>query len=198
MVTIKSDDIRPVPEDGVYLAGEKVLMPVMQIISDVYLIPARAPGRNKLLRAAAINYAKNKEWKPNAKFSEVRPMVDILLKHQLWERIEINAALVHLALMKHEAATTVDIIGILGDKGHGLLAVWPSDLGQVPAEAPWAEMGAAVARLADRGIMIDVCSLVCVDNEKVKIDLQKADDALGLWVETLSLSKMNLRKRLSA
>jgi hypothetical protein len=198
MVAINSDDIRPVPEDGVYLAGEKVLMPVMQIISDAYLIPVTAPGRNKLLRAAAINYAKNKEWKPNAKFSEVQPMVDILLKHQLWERIEINAALVHLALMKHEAATTVDIIGMLGDKGRGLLAVWPSDLGQVPAEVPWAEMGAAVARLADRGIMIDVCSLVCVDNEKVKIDLQKADDVLGLWVETLSLSKMNLRKRLSA
>jgi hypothetical protein len=198
MVAINSDDIRPVPEDGVYLAGEKVLMPVMQIISDAYLIPVTAPGRNRLLRAAAINYAKNKEWKPNAKFSEVQPMVDILLKHQLWERIEINAALVHLALMKHEAATTVDIIGMLGDKGRGLLAVWPSDLGQVPAEVPWAEMGAAVARLADRGIMIDVCSLVCVDNEKVKIDLQKADDVLGLWVETLSLSKMNLRKRLSA
>jgi hypothetical protein len=61
----------------------------------------------------------------------------------------------------------------------------------MPNEAPWAEMGSAVARLADRGIMIDVCSLICVGEDKVRIDLKKADDVLSLWVDTIAMAKRN-------
>jgi hypothetical protein len=195
-VIISSDDIKPIPEDGVYIAGEKILMPVMQIISDAYFIPSTIPGRNKLLRAAAINYAKNKDWKPSTAFNEVRPMVDTLLNHQLWERMEINNALVHLALIQHEAAVTVDIIAKLGDKGLGILAIWPVGLGRMPNEAPWAEMGSAVGRLADRGIMIDSCGLICVSSDKVRIELKNADDVLGLWVDTIDMAKRNYKTML--
>lgn len=186
---LNGDDVKPVPEDGLYLAGEKILKPSMSIIQDAYRVNHANNGRDKLLRAAAISYAKNKNWKPSAKFDSVRPMIDTLLSHQLWERMEVLGAMIHLMIPQHEAAVTVDIAARLGSKGLGLLAVWP-DGARIPPEAPWAELGGAVATLADRGVMIDVCSVLWVGAEKIRIELRSGDEVLQTWVEVLDLAKM--------
>jgi hypothetical protein len=191
---IKGDDVKPVPEEGLYIAGEKILMPAMNIISEAYNLPPSFSGRNKLLRAAAISYAKNKDWKPSDKFNSVKPMIDILINHKLWEKMEILGAMIHLIVPQHEAAVTVDIAANLGSKGLGLVSVWPSGLGGAPAVAPWAEMGSAVATLADRGVMIEVCSLIQVSDEQVKIELHNGDEVLQAWVDALYCASVN-RKR---
>jgi hypothetical protein len=186
---LNGDDVKPVPEEGLYLAGEKVLKPVINIIHDGYGIDQSFSGRNKLLRAAAINYAKNKNWKPSAKFNSVRPMIDTLLSHQLWERMEILGAMIHLIIPQHEAAVTIDIAANLGSKGLGLLAIWP-DGARIHPEAPWAELGGAVATLADRGVMIDVCSVIWVGSEKIRVELHNGDEVLQTWVDALNLARM--------
>jgi hypothetical protein len=195
---LKGDDIKPVPEDGLYLAGEKILRPVTSIIHDGYGIDQSFSGRNKLLRAAAISYAKNKNWKPSAKFDSIKPMIDILFGHQLWERMDILGAMIHFMIPQHEAAVTVDIAAKLGDKGLGLLAVWPDGLNGMPLDAPWAELGGAVATLADRGVMIDVCSVIQVSEKKVKIELRNGDEVLQAWVDALGLARMAWKRMATA
>ena len=52
---IKGDNVKPVPEDGLYLAGEKILKPAMSIIQDGYRISHSTNGRNKLLRLILLS-----------------------------------------------------------------------------------------------------------------------------------------------
>ena len=116
-------------------------------------------------------------------------MIDQLIGHQLWERMEILGAMIHLVIPQHDAAVTVDIAARLGNKGLGLLSVWPDDA-VIHPEAPWAELGGAVATLADRGVMVDVCSAIWVGTEKVRIKLRNSDEVLQAWVDALDLARM--------
>lgn len=193
---LQGDNVKPVPEDGLYLAGEKILRPAMSIIQDGYCMNHSVNGRNKLLRAAAISYAKNKDWKPSVKFDSARLMIDQLLGHQLWERMEILGAMIHLIIPQHDAAVTVDIAARLGSKGLGLLAVWPEDV-KISTCVPWAELGGAVATLADRGVMIDVCSVIWVSPDKVRIELRNSDESLQAWVDALDLARVAWKRMAS-
>jgi hypothetical protein len=68
----------------------------------------------------------------------------------------------------------------------------------MPLDAPWAELGGAVATLADRGVMIDVCSVIQVSEKKVKIELRNGDEVLQAWVDALGLARMAWKRMATA
>ena len=201
-------DACPEPADGLYWhpsPGGKVLMPVRTIVEAVW--PHGMPGleRCRLCRAALASYARScwgpakraSPWAPTAAtFEPVRPVVEALLSHGFWQRIEPVGSLLHLAVLRQEAATTVDLAVRFEDGGLGLLALWTPHPA-IRAEAPWAELGAAVAVMADSGIPVaKVVVLWAGEHEgrpTVSLEAKSGDEALALWVDTADLWRARQR-----
>jgi hypothetical protein len=76
------------------------------------------------------------------------------------------------------------------DGGLGLLAVWSGPDERIHRLAPWAELGAAVAALADSGIPLAKAVVVWVGGDgAVKLEAKPADEALGAWVDAVDLKR---------
>ncbi|MBU6250939.1 MAG: hypothetical protein KGO47_07235 [Cyanobacteria bacterium REEB417] len=201
-------DACPEPADGLYWhpkPGGQVLMPVRSIVDLVW--PSAVPGleRCRLCRAALASYARSRwgpgkkpvPWAPTAAtFDPARPVVEALLGHGFWERIEVVGSLVHLAVLRQEAATTVDLVARFGDGSLGLLALWSSHPAIRP-ESPWAELGAAVAAMADSGIPVGKVVVIWAGEIEgksvVSLDAKGGDEALGMWVDTADLWRSRQR-----
>jgi hypothetical protein len=116
--------------------------------------------------------------------------VEALLSHAFWQRIEVVGSLLHLAVLWREAATTVDLAVRFEDGGLGVLAIWSGPDDRIHPMAPWAELGAAVAALADSGIPLAKAVVVWVGGDgAVKVEAKPADDALGAWVDAVDLER---------
>jgi hypothetical protein len=195
-------DAVPEPAEGLYWhpsPGGKVLMPVRGIVAAGLPSTPGAPERCKLCRAAAASYARSlwgpaasgAAWAPSSKaFDSVRPAVEALLSHGFWQRIEVVGSLLHLAVLRQEAATTVDLAVRFDGGGLGLLAIWSGPDDRINPMAPWAELGAAVAAMADSGIPLEKAGVVWVGGDgTVKLEAKPADVALGAWVDAVDLER---------
>jgi len=195
-------DAVPEPADGLYwhpAPGGRVLMPVRSIVETVWINGLPGLERCRLCRAALASYARScwgpakraAPWTPAAAmFEPVRPLLEVLLRHKFWERIEVIGSLIHLAMLRQDAATTVDLALRFEDGGLGLLALW-SPHPAIRAEAPWAELGAAVGAMADAGIPVAKVVVVWAGEREGKpavwLEAKSGDEALGLWVDTADL-----------
>lgn len=190
----------PEPAEGLYWhpePGGRVLMPARAIVDAAHPSRYGAPERCRLCRAAAASYARSRwgptaterAWAPTGKtFDPARPAVEALVGHGFWERIEVIGSLVHLAVLRQEAATTVDLAVRFADGGLGLLAIWPADDRIHPA-TPWAELGAAVAAMADSGIPLAKVVVIWTAAEGVRLEARPADEALGAWLDAVDLER---------
>jgi hypothetical protein len=195
-------DAVPEPAEGLYWhpsPGGKVLMPVRGVVAAGLPSTPGAPERCKLCRAAAASYARSlwgpaasgTAWAPTSKtFNPVRPAVEALVGHAFWQRIEVVGSLLHLAVLRQDAATTVDLAVRFDDGGLGLLTIWSGPDDRINPMAPWAELGAAVAAMADSGIPLEKAGVVWVGGDgAVKLEAKPADVALGAWVDAVDLER---------
>ena len=195
-------DAVPEPSEGLYrqpAPGEAFLMPVRAIVEAVYPPRPGAPERCRLCRAAAASYARSlwgpaatgTPWAPTFKsFNPARTAVEAMLNHGFWQRIEVVGSLLHLAVLRREAATTVDLVVRFEDGGLGVLAIWSGPDDRIHPMAPWAELGAAVGAMADSGIPLAKAVVVWVGGDgAVKLEAKPADAALGAWVDAVDLER---------
>jgi hypothetical protein len=198
-------DAVPEPADGLYWhpdRGMRVLMPARAIVDAAFPSQRGAPERCRLCRAAIASHARSlwgpsataKPWAPSSRtFDPARPAVEALVSHGFWKRVEVVGSLLHVAVLRHEAATSVDLAVRFEDGGLGLLAVWSGPDKRIHPLAPWAELGAAVAALADSGIPLAKAVVVWVDDGAVKLEARPADEALGVWVDATDLERARRR-----
>ena len=195
-------DAVPEPADGLYWhpdRGMRVLMPARGIVAAAFPSRPGAPKRCRLCRAAIASRARSlwgpaatgTAWAPTStSFNPARPAVEALLSHAFWQRIEVVGSLLHLAVLRREAATTVDLAVRFEDGGLGVLAIWSGPDDRIHPMAPWAELGAAVAALADSGIPLAKAVVVWVGGDgAVKVEAKPADTALGAWVDAVDLER---------
>jgi len=195
-------DAVPEPADGLYWhpdRGAKVLMPARAIVDAAFPSQPGAPERCRLCRAAIASHARSlwgpsasgKPWSPSSRaFDLARPAVEAVVSHGFWQRFEVVGSLLHVAVLRQEAATTVDLAVRFDDGGLGLLAVWSGPDERIHRLAPWAELGAAVAALADSGIPLAKAVVVWVGGDgAVKLEAKAADEALGSWVDAVDLER---------
>ena len=198
-------DAVPEPAEGLFwhpAPGGRVLMPARVVVSQAFPDRYGAPGRCKLTRAAVASYARSR-WGPAAKatpwaptaasFEPVRPAVEALLGHGFWERLEVIGSLVHLAVIRRDAAVTTDLVVRFADGGLGLMAVWSGPDERLHPMAPWAELGAAVAALSDAGFSLSKAVVIWSGAAGVRLEARPVDDALGAWLDAVDLERC-LRK----
>ena len=195
-------DAVPESSEGLYrqpAPGEAFLMPVRAIVDPACPSQPGAPERCRLCRAAAASYARSlwgpaatgTPWAPTSKsFNPARTAVEAMLNHGFWQRIEVVGSLLHLAVLRREAATTVDLAVRFEDGGLGVLAIWSGPDDRIHPMAPWAELGAAVGAMADSGIPLAKAVVVWVGGDgAVKVEAKPADAALGAWVDAMDLER---------
>jgi hypothetical protein len=134
-------------------------------------------------------------WAPTSKsFNPARPAVEALLSHPFWSRNEVVGSLLHLAVLRQEAATTVDLSVRLEDGGLGLLAIWTGPDDRIHPMGPWAELGAAVAACADSGLPVDKAGVIWVAGSgAIKLEARAGDEALRIWVDAVDLERTSRR-----
>jgi hypothetical protein len=208
MVTLTEDsrwlvgDAVPEPAEGIYWAGERVLMPVAEVCRQAMISLSL---RSKLLRAAVISTARSRwgpsagtPWQPtDAAFDPERPAVERLCGHRFWERLTALGAGLHLAIPGQDVAATVDLVAQFQDGGLGVMAVWPGGPEVAQQVAPWIELGAAVAALADAQLPVARAIVICATGEGLKLESRTGDEALGEWVTALDLQRTMLRHGLA-
>jgi hypothetical protein len=195
-------DAVPEPAEGLYWhpdRGMRVFMPAREIVARAFPSQPGAPERCRLCRAAIASHARNlwgpsasgKPWTPSSQsFDPARPAVEALVSHGFWKRIEVVGSLLHVAVTRQEAATTVDLAVRFNDGGLGLLAIWTGPDDRIHRLAPWAELGAAVAAMADSGIPLAKAVVVWVAADgAVKLEAKPADEALGAWVDAVDMER---------
>ena len=195
-------DAVPEPADGIYWhpeRGMRVFMPARHIVARAFPSRPGALPRCPLCREAAASYARSlwgpaatgTAWSPTScRFDPARKAVEALVSDGFWQRNEVIGSLVHIAQPRRESATTVDLALRLPDGGLGLLAIWSGPDDRIHSMAPWAELGAAVAAMADSGIPLEKAGVAWVGGDgEVRLEAKPADDALGLWVDALDLAR---------
>ena len=203
-------DAVPEPAEGLFwhpAPGGRVLMPARAVIDQAFPSRYGAPERCKLTRAAVASYARSRwgpaakptPWQPTAKsFDPVRPMVEALLAHGFWDRLEVIGSLVHLAVLRRDAAVTADLVVRFADGGLGVLAIWSGPDERIHPAAPWAELGAAVAALSDAGLTIAKAVVVWAGaGAGVALEARTGDEALQAWLDAADLERC-LRRQQSA
>jgi hypothetical protein len=195
-------DAVPEPADGIYWhpeRGMQVFMPARNIVNRAFPSRPGALPRCPLCREAAASYARSlwgpsatgTAWRPtSSRFDPARQAVEALLSDGFWTRNEVIGSLVHIAQPRRESAVTVDLAIRFPDGGLGLLAIWSGPDERIHPQAPWAELGAAVASCADSGILLAKAGVVWVSGDgEVRLEAKPADDALALWVDALDLAR---------
>lgn len=197
MVSLKSD-CTPEPAEGIFWhpgpPDGKILMPAAVVVAGGFPSDLAAPPRCKALRMAMIGRARDTGYKPKPG----NPAVEALLADGFWERITIEATVLHLALVRNDSAVTIDVIAQFKDGKRALLAVWPQDKDElINPSAPWAELGAGVAAASDRGLAVDKVGLIWAGEQGCKLEAADPNKALGLWCDAVDLHRFHERRKLA-
>jgi hypothetical protein len=178
--------------------GEEYPLEPVKLLIDMALPSPGAPARCQLTRLAAASYAqsvwgpKRREtpWKPTAsRWDPARAAIEALLTHSIWGGLDVVGSLLHLALPRHQAAVTLDLV--TRSRKDGLLSavsIWSGPHPRINPNAPWADLGAAVAALADGGIPIARAGLIWVNAEGVSFEVRQGaevDDVVATWLDVL-------------
>jgi hypothetical protein len=195
------------PSGGMYLCptpawltgweGEEYPLEPVRLLIDMALPSPGAPARCQLTRLAAASYAqsvwgpKRREtpWQPTAsRWDPERPEIEALLAHSMWGGLDVVGSLIHLALPRHQAAVTLDLV--TRSRKDGLLSavsIW-SPHPRINPKTPWADLGAAVAALTDAGVPIERAGVIWVSAEGLKFEVRQGaevDAVVACWLEVL-------------
>lgn len=178
--------------------GEEYPLEPVKLLIDMAFPSPGAPARCQLTRLAAASYAqsvwgpKRREtpWRPTAsRWDPERPEIEALLAHPVWSGLDVVGSLVHLALPRHQAAVTLDLV--TRSRKDGLLSavsIWNGPDSRINPKAPWADLGAAVAALTDGGIPIARAGLIWVSDGKARLQVakgEKVDAVVSCWLDVL-------------
>ena len=177
--------------------GEEYPLEPVKLLIDMALPSPGAPTRRQLTRLAAASYAqsawgpKRREtpWQPTAsRWDPERPEIEALLTHSMWGGLDVVGSLIHLALPRHQAAVTLDLV--TRSRKDGLLSavsIW-SPHPRINPKTPWADLGASVAALTDAGVPIERAGLIWVSAEGLKFEARQGaevDSVVACWLEVL-------------
>jgi hypothetical protein len=178
--------------------GETYPLEPVKLLIDIAFPSPGAPARSQLLRLAAANYVQSAwgpkrramPWQPSSsQWEPERPVIEALLAHPLWGGLDVVGSLVHLALPRHQAGVTLDLV--TRSRKDGLLSavsIWSGPHPRIHPSAPWADLGAAVAAMADAGVPIARAGLVWASAEGVRIEVrqgQEVDAVVACWLDVL-------------
>jgi hypothetical protein len=176
---------------------EYPLEPVKLLIDMAFPSPG-APARCQLTRLAAASYAqsvwgpKRREtpWRPStSRWDPARAEIETLLAHSMWGGLDVVGSLIHLALPRHQAAVTLDLVTRSRKDGLlGAVSIWNTHPRTNP-KAPWADLGASVAALADAGVPIERAGLIWVSAKGVSFEARQGaevDDVVARWLDVLN------------
>jgi hypothetical protein len=194
-----TSDCTPEPAEGIFWhpgpPGGRVLMPAAVVVAGGFPSDPAAPPRCKALRMAMISRARDEKYQPKPGSPS---SVAALLADGFWDRITIEATVIHLALPRNDAAVTIDVVARFKDGKLALLAVWPQNTGElINHSAPWAELGAGVAAAADRGLIVDKVGLIWAGEQGCKLEAADPNKALGLWCDAVDLHRFHERRKLA-
>jgi len=177
---------------------EYPLEPVKLLIDMAFPSPG-APARCQLTRLAAASYAqsiwgpKRREtpWKPSAsRWDPARAGIETLLAHSMWGGLDVVGSLIHLALPRHQAAVTLDLV--TRSRKDGLLSaisIWSGPDPRLNAKVPWADLGASLASLADAGVPIERAGLIWVSAKGVAFEVRQGrevDEVVACWLDVIA------------
>ena len=178
--------------------GEEYPLEPVKLLIDMAFPSPGAPARCQLTRLAAASYAqsvwgpKRREtpWQPTAsRWDPERPEIEALLAHPMWGGLDVVGSLIHLALPRHQAAVTLDLV--TRSRKDGLLSavsIWSGPHPRINPKTPWADMGASVAALTDAGVPIERAGLIWVSAEGLKFEVRQGaevDAVVACWLDVL-------------
>jgi len=178
--------------------GEEYPLEPVKLLIDMAFPSPGAPARCQLTRLAAASYAqsvwgpKRREtpWQPTAsRWDPERPEIEALLAHPMWGGLDVVGSLIHLALPRHQAAVTLDLV--TRSRKDGLLSafsIWNGPHPRINPKAPWADLGAAVAALSDADMPIERAGVIWVNDGKVRLQVaktEKVDAVVACWLDVL-------------
>jgi hypothetical protein len=197
------------PSDGMYSCprpawltgwdGEEYPLEPVKLLIDMAFPSPGAPARCQLTRLAAASYAQSvwgpkrreRPWQPtSSRWDPARAGIEALLAHSMWAQVDVVGSLVHLALPRHQAAVTLDLL--LRSRRDGLLSavsIWSGPDPRIDARVPWADLGASVAALTDAGIPIERAGLIWVGEAGIKVESQQGpvvDGLVEIWVDAIN------------
>lgn len=177
--------------------GEEYPLEPVKLLIDMAFPSPGAPARCQLTRLAAASYAqsvwgpKRREtpWQPTAsRWDPERPEIEALLAHPMWGGLDVVGSLIHLALPRHQAAVTLDLV--TRSRKDGLLSavsIWNAHP-RINPKTPWADLGASVAAMTDAGVPIERAGLIWVSAEGLKFEARQGaevDSVVACWLEVL-------------
>jgi hypothetical protein len=178
--------------------GDEYPLEPVKLLIDLAFPSPGAPARCQLTRLAAASYVqsvwgpKRREtpWKPSAsRWDPARAGIETLLAHPMWGGLDVVGSLIHLALPRHQAAVTLDLV--TRSRKDGLLSavsIWNAHP-QTNPKAPWSDLGASVAALADAGVPIERAGLIWVSAKGVAFEARQGaevDDVVACWLDVIA------------
>ena len=190
------------PEGSYPCDSDRLLLrPAFETVGLVY--PSPGYERSKILRGAVAQWVRSKwgsdpasEWAPvDSKYDDIRPGLEKLFAHKLWERFSVVGSILHLAIPKRQIAATVDLAVRFNDSGGlGLISVWNGPDIRVHPSAVWADLGAAAEAMEINNLPVEKLGVIWISNENIKIEAKAGldtgvNECQNLWFDAIKLAK---------
>lgn len=190
------------PEGSFPCDSDRLLLrPAFETIN--YAYPSPGYERSKMLRGAVAQWVRSKWgsdgeeiWSPiDSKYNEIRPGLEKLFSHKLWDRFTVIGSILHFAIPKREIAATIDLAVRFNDGGAlGLISVWNGPDLRVHPKAAWADLGAAAEAMEINSLPVEKLGVLWVNNEGIKIEAKSGVDegvneCENLWFDAIKLAK---------
>lgn len=190
--------VKPNQQAGCYVrpdGGE--CFPAHRLIDWAYPpVPSR-PARNNLIRAACSVHGRHLAGHGPAldlaaeRWAAERAVIERLIGHAFWSRLQVLAAPAHAADLMLPLATTIDLVVRFTDGGDtGVASVQTAPRELVRPEAVLAELGAALVMIGDRErCLISRSFVIWLGDGRVELEMIDPDQASIAWVEAIGLSR---------
>lgn len=178
--------------------GDRLLLrPAHEAIN----LASPSPGyeRSKILRGAVAQWVRSKwgegatgeAWEPiEAKYDDIRPGLEALFAHRLWDRFDVIGSIVHFAIPRREACATVDLVVRFREAGDiGLISIWNGPDLRINPDAVWADLGAAAEAMEISCIPVSKLAVIYVSNDKIKLEAKSGEDVNGCIVKWFEIYK---------
>lgn len=189
------------PEGSFQCEGDRLLLrPAFETVN--YAYPSPGYERSKVLRGAVAQWVRSRwgsdageAWQPTEdKYDDIRPGLEKLFSHKLWDRFSIIGSILHLAIPKRQIAATIDLAVRFNDSGGiGLVSIWNGPDIRVHPNAAWSDLGAAAEAMEINGLPIEKLGVIWVSNEAIKIEAKAGldegvNECQNLWYDAIKLA----------
>lgn len=188
------------PEGSFPCHGDRLLLrPAFETINHAY--SSLGYERSKVLRGAVAQWVRSRwgdageTWEPtDSKYDDIRPGLEKLFSHKVWDRFSVIGSILHLAIPKRQVAATIDLAVRFNDSGGlGLISIWNGPDLRTHPSAVWADLGAAAEAMEINGLPIEKLGVIWVANEGIKIEAKAGldegvNECQNLWFDAIRLA----------